>query len=58
MVSDNNKDQPSKPQLSLLIDMNTPHRVLEEVKLNFLEMFNNDAFTRLSAVFEDVVALF
>jgi len=58
MLSDPNIGQPPTPQLSLLMDMNNPHRVLEEVKLNFLEMFNNDAFTRLSAVFEDVVALF
>ena len=58
MLSDPNKGQPRTPQLSLLMDMNTPHRVLEEVKLNFLEMFTTDDFTRLSAVFEDVVALF
>jgi len=58
MLSDHNKDQLSTPQLSLLVDMNKPHGVLEEVKVIFLDMFNNGDFTPLSAVFEDVVSLF
>ena len=58
MRSDQNKDQSPKPQLSLLIDMNDPHKVLEEVKIIFLEMFNSGDFTLVSAVFDDIVALF
>ena len=58
MRSDQNKDQPSKPQLSLLIDMNDPHKVLKEVEVIFLEMFNTGDFTLVSAVFEDIIALF
>ncbi len=58
MLSDHNKDKPSTPQLSLLVDTNNPHKVLEEVKIIFLEMFNTGDLTLLSAVFEDVVALF
>jgi hypothetical protein len=58
MSADRNKDTPSSPQLSLLVDTINPNRVLEEVKIIFQDMFNNGDFTLLSAVFEDVVSLF
>jgi len=58
MLSDNNEGRPAIPQLSLLIDMNNPHKVLEEVKTIFLKMFNAGDFALVSAVFEDAVALF
>lgn len=58
MLYDNNKGRPAIPQLSLLIDMNNPHKVLEEVKTIFLAMFNAGDLSLVSAVFEDVVDLF
>ncbi len=58
MLSDHNKGTPSKSQLSLLVGMDNPERVLEEVKIIFLDMFNIGDFTPLSAVFEDVISLF
>ncbi len=59
MSTDHKKEKPSSSQLSLLGRIcDNPDRVLEEVKIIFLDMFNNGDFTLLSAVFEDVVSLF
>lgn len=45
-------------QLSLLVDMNSPDRVLEEVKAIFLDMFNKGDMTPVTAVYEDTLSLF
>lgn len=58
MLSDHNKDKPTPPQLSLLVNTTNPYKVLEEVKTIFQDMFSKGDFTLLSAVFEDVVSLF
>ena len=58
MLCDHNKDKPSSPQLSLLVNTTDPNEVLKEVKIIFQDMFSKGNFTLLSAVFEDVVSLF
>ncbi len=58
MLSDKNKNMPSSPQLSLILDMNTPSKVLEEVNTLFLDMFDEHDFDIVSSVFESVVSLF
>ncbi len=58
MHTKHKKENPSSLQLSLLVDTTDPYKVLEEVKIIFLKMFNTEDVTLLSAVFEDVVALF
>ena len=58
MLCDHNKDKPSSPQLSLLVNTTDPNEVLKEVKIIFQDMFSKGDFTLLSAVFEDVVSLF
>ena len=58
MLSDHNKNKPSSPQLSLLVNTTDPNEVLKEVKIIFQDMFSKGDFTLLSAVFEDVVSLF
>jgi len=58
MLSDTHDDTPSSRQISLLLDMNTPSKVLEEGNTLFLDMFNDHDFDLVSTVFENVVALF
>ena len=57
MLSDTHNNTPSSRQLSLLLDMNTPSKVLEEVNTLFLDMFDEHDFDLVSSVFESVVAL-
>jgi hypothetical protein len=58
MLSDTHNDTPSSPQLSLILDMNTPSKVLEEVNTLFLDMFDAHDFDIVSSVFKSVVSLF
>ena len=58
ILSEQNKDKPHVSQLSLLVDMNHPSEVMEEVKIIFLDMFSNGEFTPLFPIFESVVSLF
>ena len=58
MLTKQKKEKPSSPQLSLLVDTTNPHKVLEEVKIIYLEMFSTGDFTLLSTVFEDIIDLF
>ena len=58
MFTKQKKEKPSSPQLSLLVDTTNPHKVLEEVKIIYLEMFSTGDFTLLSTVFEDIIDLF
>jgi len=58
MLSNTHDNTLSSRQLSLLLDMNTPSKVLEEVNTLFLDMFDEHDFDLVSSVFESVVALF
>jgi len=58
MLSDNNKSASASRQLSLLLDMNTPSKVLEEVNTLLLDMFDEHDFDIVSSVFESVASLF
>jgi len=46
------------PQLSRLVDMSDPHRVLDEVKTILSMSFSEFDFETLNSVFEDVIRLF
>jgi hypothetical protein len=46
------------PQLSRLVDMSDPHRVLDEVRTILSMSFSEFDFETLNSVFEDVVRLF
>jgi len=52
------KNKSYLPQLSLLVGMNNPIRVLDEVKILFLDMFDQGDFVAISSAFEDITALF
>lgn len=58
MSSDQNKHRNASRQLSLLVDMNNPSSVLEEVKKLYLDMFAKGDLPPLFAVFEDIVSLY
>ena len=59
-----NLSQSNKPfvthdhQLSLLVEMDKPHQVMEEVSVLFSDMFGKGDFSQYSRIFEDVVQLF
>ena len=57
-LSDNNNSTPPPPQLSLILDMNIPIKVLKEVNTLFLDMFDKPDFGIVSSAFESVVSLF
>ena len=58
MPSDTHNETPSSWQVSLLLDMNAPMKVLEEVNTLFSNMFDAHDVDRISSVFDNVVALF
>jgi len=58
MPSHRKQDRHASQQLSLLVDMNNPDSVFEEVKIIFLDMFDKGEMSSLVAVFDDVVSLF
>jgi len=58
MLSDTHNDTPSSRQISLILDMNIPSKVLEEVNTLFLDMFDAHDFDIVSSVFKRIVSLF
>ena len=58
MSTSQNHKHDASHQLSLLVDMNSPHSVLEEVKTLFLDIFNKAEFSLLVAAFDNVLSLF